>query len=426
MRWAGMEAAVAATDPRGAPLPVPAGAGESAPSGRDGARVRAGGGRGLSDAATLVAMAPAALVALAPAADAATLPDDRADALYHRYDGGGVTVDGPSILVRKKLGENYSVAANYYMDMVSSASIDVVTQASPYKETRHQYGISADALYGRTQYSLGYVNSEENDYTANTVAFDVSQAMFGDLTTVSFGFSRAWDEVRKNGDPSFKEPVDRWSYRAAVSQILTPKLSLELAYEAIIDEGYLNNPYRSARYLDDSVASGFAWEPEVYPGTRSSSAVSLHGQYFLWYRAAVHGMYRYYTDSWGVNGNTFRIGYTHPVGERWIFEVDYRWYDQTAADFYSDLFPYADSQNFVGRDKELSTFDSQMITVGATWQLPDTGWEWMNRATLNVFYDYGMYDYQDFRNALKPVPPEQQPLYSMNANVLRVFFSVWF
>ena len=37
-----------------------------------------------------------------------------------------------------------------------------------------------------------------------------------------------------------------------------------------------------------------------------------------------------------------------------------------------------------------------------------------------------MYDYQDFRNALKPVPPEQQPLYSMNANVLRVFFSVWF
>ena len=64
------------------------------------------------------------------------LPDDRADVLYHRYDGGGVTIDGPSLLVRKKFAEKYSVSANYYVDMVSSASIDVVTTASPYKEER--------------------------------------------------------------------------------------------------------------------------------------------------------------------------------------------------------------------------------------------------------------------------------------------------
>jgi hypothetical protein len=376
--------------------------------------------------ARLAALAPVALASLAPVADAATLPDDRADALYHRYDGGGVTVDGPSLLVRKKLGDNYSVSANWYMDMVSSASIDVVTQASPYTETRQQFGVAVDALYGRTQYSLGYVNSEENDYTANTVAFDVSQAMFGDLTTLSFGYSRAWDEVRRNGDPSFKEPVDRWSYRLGVSQIVTPKLSLELAWENITDEGYLNNPYRSARYADPDVESGFAWEPEVYPGTRTSNAVSVRAQYFLWYRAAVHGMYRWYDDTWGVGASTVKVGYTQPVGERWILEAGYRWYDQSAADFYSDLFPYANSQNFVGRDKELSTFRSQMFTLGATWRLPETGWDWMQRATMNVFYDYAMYDYHDFRNALKPVPPEEQPLYSMNANVLRVFFSVWF
>ncbi|MFO1408424.1 MAG: DUF3570 domain-containing protein [Steroidobacteraceae bacterium] len=374
----------------------------------------------------LAALAPVALATIGPAAEAATLPDDRADALYHLYDGGGVTVDGPSIMVRKKIGENYSVSANYYMDMVSSASIDVVTQASPYKETRQQVGVSVDALYGRTQYSLGYVNSEENDYTANTVAFDVSQAMFGDLTTVSFGFSRAWDEVRRNGDPGFKEPVDRWDYRFSVSQIVTPKLSLELAYEAISDEGYLNNPYRSARYVDTEVAAGYAWEPEVYPHTHTSNAVSLRGDYFLWYRAAIHGMYRFYSDSWGVTGNTFRLGYTHPIGQSWILEADYRWYDQTKADFYSDLFPYADSQNFLGRDKELSTFHSQMLTFGATWNLPASDWKWVQRSTLNLFYDYGLWNYEDYRNAKVPVPPEQQPRYSMNANVLRVFFSVWF
>jgi hypothetical protein len=418
------EVAVAATDRDADVTARPAGNHDDPPAPTD-AVGRRPASQLRADVTALAAL-PIALAALAPVAKSDTLPDDRADALYHRYEGGGVTVDGPSILLRKKIGDRFSVAGNYYMDMVSSASIDVVTQASPYKETRRQFGLTADALFGRTHYTIGYINSDENDYTSNTVSLDLSQAMFGDLTTISFGFSRAWDEVRRNGDPSFHEPVDRWNYRVGLSQIVTTRLQLELAYESISDQGYLHNPYRSARYIDPTVPAGYSWEPEVYPGTHNSNAVSLSGQYFLWYRAAIHGMYRYYTDTWGVSSNTARIGYTHPVGDRWILEADYRWYDQGRADFYSDLFPYANSQNFVGRDKELSTFHSQMITLGATWQLPDAGWSWMQKATVNAFYDYAMYRYDDYRNALKDVPPEQQPLYSMNASVLRVFVSFWF
>jgi hypothetical protein len=250
--------------------------------------------------------------------------------------------------------------------------------------------------------------------------------MFGDLTTVSFGFTRAWDEVRRNGDPEFKESVDRWSYRLSVSQIVTPTLMMGLRFETITDTGFLNNPYRSARYVDPTAANGFAWEPEVYPHTHTSNAVSLNADYFLWYRAAIHGTYRYYTDTWGVDANTLRIGYTHPIGERWILEAGYRWYDQSAADFYSDIFPYANSQNFLGRDKELSTFQSQMVTVGATWRLPAITWGGINRSTINVFYDHALYDYKDFRNALKGDSVGTEPLYHFSADVFRVFLSVWF
>ena len=62
---------------------------------------------------------------------AGVLPDDRADVLYHLYDGGGVEIDGPSVLVRKKVGKSLSFVGNYYVDMISSASIDVITTASP-------------------------------------------------------------------------------------------------------------------------------------------------------------------------------------------------------------------------------------------------------------------------------------------------------
>ena len=64
---------------------------------------------------------------------AAVLPEDRADIMFHEYDGGGVEINGPSILVRKSVSKNVSAYAKYYVDSVSSASIDVITTASPYK-----------------------------------------------------------------------------------------------------------------------------------------------------------------------------------------------------------------------------------------------------------------------------------------------------
>jgi hypothetical protein len=127
-----------------------------------------------------------AVLLLTAAAPAGVLPEDRADFLYHRYDGGGLTVQGPSILVRKKLGESFSATANYYVDAITSASIDVVvTGASQYRERREQKSLGVDYLRGKSIWSASYMNSAENDYKADTWSLGVSQDMFGDLTTTS-------------------------------------------------------------------------------------------------------------------------------------------------------------------------------------------------------------------------------------------------
>lgn len=372
-----------------------------------------------------VLMLVASAAAFAPAAHAAVLPDDRADVLYHRYDGGGVTIDGPSLLVRKKFAEKYSVTANYYVDMVSSASIDVVTTASPYTEERTQASLGADVLNGRTQYTVAFSNSDESDYTANTAAFDVSQDLFGDLTTLSFGYSRGWDEVRKRDDAEFSEPVDRSTWRIGLSQILTPKLMVGMNWELVSDEGFLNNPYRSVRYLDPGSVLGYAYQPEVYPNTRVSNALAVSARYFLPYRAALAGHYRWFTDTWGIDASTVTLGYTHPWGERWIFELTYRWYTQGAADFYSDLFPNANAQNFLARDKELSTFTSNMLGLGATYELP-FAMPFIKRSSVSFFYDRFQYDYDDFRDVRAGGTPGTEPLYGFGANVFRLFVSGWF
>jgi hypothetical protein len=262
-----------------------------------------------------------ALLFLALGAEAAVLPEERVDLLYHRYDGGGVVVDGPSVLVRKNIGDSVSVGANYYVDNVTSASIDVKVSASEYTEEREEYGVNVDYLRQKTTMSVGYTKSDESDYTAETYSLGISQDMFGDLTTVSMGMAYGDNTVEQNGNPDFSEDVEVRSYRIGISQILTKNLIMAFAFETISDEGYLNNPYRSVRYLDSTSPVGYSFQQEVYPRTRTSNAAALRGSYFLPQRAAVHAGIRYFDDKWGIESMTYELSYTMPWAESWVFEA---------------------------------------------------------------------------------------------------------
>src|SRR5688572_19093017 len=132
--------------------------------------------------------------------------------------------------------------------------------------------------------NIGFVNSEENDYSAETVSFGISQDVFGDLTTISLGYTLGDDVVRRRGDTAFSDTVERRGYKLGVSQILTKNLLLGLSFETIADEGYLNNPYRQVRYLDPGSALGYSYERERYPRTRTSDAGAARLRYYLPWR----------------------------------------------------------------------------------------------------------------------------------------------
>lgn len=363
---------------------------------------------------------------LATAARATVLPEDRADILWHRYQGGGVTIEGPSFLVRKKFAERVSFSANWYEDMVSSASIDVMTTASPYKEKRKQYSLGVDYVRGKTIYSLNYINSKENDYLANTGSISISQDMFGDLTTVTLGYQRGWNVVGKRGDPTFAPRMDSRDYSIGLSQIITKNLLLGASYESITDEGFLNNPYRSVRYVDPTSGTGFSFEAERYPRTHTSNAAAVRARYHLPWRAAVYGEYRFYTDTWKVHSHTAQVGYTFPYGDAWMFDASLRYYTQTQAEFYSDLFPRQNFANFLARDKELSAFDSESVGLAASYQFLKKDWWFLQKGTVNFHYDLMRFNYKNFRNIPAGGAPGAEPLYSFDANVYQLFFSFWF
>lgn len=363
-------------------------------------------------------------------ASALVLPEDRADVLYHSYDGGGAEISGPSILIRKKFSENVSASFNNYVDNVSSASIDVMTTASAYTEEREENSINLDYLHDKTLMSVGFTDSSESDYEATTVNLNFSQDFFGDLTTLSMGYAMGDNTVKSNAAPDFEEQLQSRSYRVSLSQVVTQDTIMSFAFEAITDEGYLNNPYRSVRYLDSETPLGYSYQPEKYPNTRTSNAFAVRARYYLSQRSTLHAGYRYFSDDWGIEASTYDLGYTLPYDEDWLLEFSYRYYDQTHADFYSDLLPFwepgNDPQTFYGRDKELSTFNDNSIGMGASYEFKKNGDGFIKRGTANLFVDYITFKYDDFRDLTKTAAPGEEPLYEMDATVLRLFVSIWF
>lgn len=356
----------------------------------------------------------------------AVLDDDKADILYHSYEGGGMKIDGPALLIRKKASESVAVSAFYYVDTISSASVDVMSTASPYTEERKEGQLGIEYLHDKTIVSVSIGKSDENDYLAHSISVNISHDTFGDLTNVNLGLSYGDDDVMRNGDENFKAESKHYRIRAGLSQILTRNLTASINIEGVSDEGFLNNPYRTVRYVDNSLPSGVAYQAEVYPNTRNSFAIKLSASYYLPYKAALFSHYRYFNDSWDISAQDFELGYRHPFGDHLELELKVRSYQQSQASFYSDLFSHRDAQNFLARDKELSEFDDFTLGFGLTYKLPAYLFPENISSEATIQWDRIKFDYHNFRDPTANAAVGEEPLYGFSADVIRAFFSVYF
>ena len=341
-----------------------------------------------------------------PAARAVTLPADRAEALIHVYSGGGVTASGPAVLVRKSLADKVSLTGSFYVDVVSNASIDVVTTASPYKERRNEFGLALDYAVRDSLLTLGVGASKEPDYSTRSISLDIAQETFGGMTTVNLGFTRAADEVGKIGEAAFFDQAKHWQYRVGVTQILTPKWLASVNLEAVSDTGYLGNTYRVARVFGAAV-------PERHPRTRSSRAVKVRAIGDMGQRDSVRAEYRYFWDNWDIKAHTVEAGYSRYLGESFLAEGFVRYYTQSAALFYSDN---AQAETtYVSRNRQLAEFNNVVIGGKLTfdWKKQPGLYDLKANAGLELL-NLNYKNFTDIRNG---------SAYSLRAAVLQLYLT---
>ncbi len=345
-------------------------------------------------------------------ASGATLPEDKAEAIVHVYDGGGVRATGPALLVRKSLLDKVSLSAQVYVDAVSNASIDVVTTASPFKEKRTAWDFTADTVVRDTTLSLGGSRSTEPDYIAEAVSLDAAHEVFGGMTTVSLGFTRARDLVGKKGVVGWIDSAAHWQYRAGLTQILTPRWLMSANFEAISDSGYLGSPYRAARVFGAAV-------PERNPRTRTGRAFklrSINDTGALVSRSSLRAEYRYYWDTWDIRAHTVELGGSKYLGQSFLLDVSVRSYAQDKALFYSDD---AKAETlYVSRNRQLSTFRSTSLAAKLSYAWPGlpAGYD----VKLTGAYELKQFRFSDFTDSRTNAP------YSYNAHIVQLYVSATF
>jgi hypothetical protein len=80
----------------------------------------------------------------------------------------------------------------------------------------------------------------------------------------------------------------------------------------------------------------------------------------------------------------------------------------------------------MARDKELSTYQNHTIGAGISYEF-NLGWGFLNRGQVSLLVDYMMFDYQDFRDLrVADVSPGEEPMYDMQATVIRAFISFYY
>jgi hypothetical protein len=339
---------------------------------------------------------------------AMTLPEDTAEAVYHLYEGGGLTAQGPALLVRKSLYDKVSLTGTYYVDMVSNASIDVVTTASKYKETRNEYSVGADYAYRDSLLSVSYSSSDEPDYKAQGLSIDAAQEVFGSMTTIKLGFTRGKDDVGRSGE-GFFDYAKHWRYRLGITQILTPRWVASLNFEAVSDEGFLGSPYRAAQVFGALV-------PERNPRTRSSRSIKAGAIGEIMPRTSLHADYRYFYDTWDIKAHTFEVGGSRYVGESFLIDAYLRYYKQSKALFYYDNAPV--ETVYVSRNRQLSTFDDIAPGMRVTYQYKQVPGQYEIKGHLN--YEYQRYKFSDFTDI------RTGQLYSYGAHVLQLLVTATF
>jgi Protein of unknown function (DUF3570) len=118
-----------------------------------------------------------------------------------------------------------------------------------------------------------------------------------------------------------------------VTQVVNHRTLTQLNYSLGVSSGYLTDPYKIISMVDGTTGETLDYRTELRPDSRLRQSFYWKAVYHLT-EDVIHISYRYYWDDWGIRSNTVDLHYHFDLGGDFYVEPQFRYYTQSAADFY--------------------------------------------------------------------------------------------
>ncbi len=231
--------------------------------------------------------------------------------------------------------------------------------------------------------SFQYAHSKESDFLSRGYSFSTTTELNKRNTGINYGVSFINDLI----SPSFfdrSKQKDSWDYFLGVSQVVDPNTVVALNFTYSVFDGFLSDPYKIV-LQETEILPGLSL-PLTFQENRPDNRIRR-----IWYTNVkrffpeINGSldfgYRYFSDTWGIDSHTFDFEWYQKFGERWIVRPNYRYYKQSAADFYTlDLTgePFAATEEpsglapFYSADYRLAKMDTSSYGLKVIFKINET------------------------------------------------------
>lgn len=326
-------------------------------------------------------------------------------ASYYSQDGDNAAVSGgigsekltditPTIVVAIPLNDDDVLSIDAGVSAYTSASssnIDPFDGSSPADSYVASSGASSSDVWFGGNINYSHSSDSRNDIVSAKVSvsseFDYFSFGFGGNYTKLFNekntelsvhanvYLDTWKllypiELRQSSTFNGLDKTNRNSYSVGFgfSQILSKKLQGSLSLDLVQQQGLLSTPFQRVYFSDlpDRFRENFqlADDIERLPDTRFKTAIGGRLNYFINEKFVLRTYYRYYYDDWGITSQTASIEVPIKITDKFTLYPSYRFYNQTAADYFYPYNVALSTDEFYTSDYDLSKFSANQYGFG--------------------------------------------------------------
>ncbi len=186
------------------------------------------------------------------------------------------------------------------------------------------------------------------------------------------------DRITGNGTyaPNFtpfdQETRNSYSLSLSISQILTKKIQGALFMDVVTQNGLLSTPFQrvyfgdtEAFFIDDFQ---LADDVERLPDSRFKLPIGGRLNYYVNDFVVLRTYYRFYWDDWGINSHTASLEVPLKLTDRFTLYPTYRYYSQSAADYFYAKEDALSTLEFYTSDYDLSKYDAHQYGIGVQYK----------------------------------------------------------